>query len=509
MLDPTLRDAFMDEVIEDLQERSKSVEYRYDPVRWAQDVMGITLWSKQQEVLRSLVTHKKTAVKSCHAAGKSFLGAIAACWWVSTRPNSMVRSTAPTSYQVHEILWEYIRKFHAQYGLVGEINLKDEWKRPLYGTTVLVGSGKKPSDTNIHAFQGIHREDGVLTLIDEGCGVPTALYVASDAISTGRDDRVLAIGNPDDPDTEFGRIFGINNPTHDPDNPAWNLITISAFDTPNFTGESVPELVSRGLIQTKWVDERAAEWGEDSSRYKSKILAEFPDQSDDAFFKQAVIDKAWDTEIIDGDAMGILGVDVASSGGDRSVVALNRGGRIRVIDSWEHGDIVLSIDRIFDLAKRYGIKEIRLDAVGYGEAVAEQMRRDERLIDYRFVAIKGSYAAKDKAAHLNACAEQYDNLRKLMLQGKIDLDRFDTKVKDQLLAIKGLLTTKGQIQIESKESMRERGIKSPDELDAIVYSAADFDYLFHTGLPTGTKVFQELDDILGDSSGILELMTQF
>ena len=96
-----------------------------------------------------------------------------------------------------------------------------------------------------------------------------------------------------------------------------------------------------------------------------------------------------------------------------------------------------------------------------------------------------------------------------MLQGKIDLDRFDTKVKDQLLAIKGLLTTKGQIQIESKESMRERGIKSPDELDAIVYSAADFDYLFHTGLPTGTKVFQELDDILGDSSGILELMTQF
>ena len=55
MLDPTLRDAFMDEVIEDLQERSKSVEYRYDPVRWAQDVMGITLWSKQQEVLRSLL----------------------------------------------------------------------------------------------------------------------------------------------------------------------------------------------------------------------------------------------------------------------------------------------------------------------------------------------------------------------------------------------------------------------------------------------------------------------
>ena len=869
LFDPTLKQAILDEVVLDLQDRSKSVEYRHDPVRWAQDVLGVTLWSKQKEVLESIVTNKKTAVKSCHATGKTFSSAVAVCWWISTRPNSMVRSTAPTSYQVHELLWEEIRKMHAQAGLIGDVNLKDEWKRPLYGATVLVGSGKKPSDTNIHAFQGVHRPDGVLTVIDEAChddetevlthrgwllwkdvtahdefltwdtiddsvfyqkaerlisyhyegpmyyygggrqnslrpsgsvpgalavtpnhslvwrgasrgemlsewrrsdaqdmaldnryglktipwsgtlpdkytvpayvgtrknhhraplvfdirdwaeflgwfaseghvtknhtqigisqsqtanpenceriallldrmglsywrrpaqfeinskqlathlvstmgrtcdvkrlpeyvrdwppellsillnayvdgdgtrytkksqnvlytsnrmmaddlheaalktghnasmsrrklrgvssvplqdgrvitstrdgwviywsqtaepsfhkfsqastrvspyrgmvycatirgthtlftrrhgktmwsgncGVPQTLYTAADAISTGTEDRVLAVGNPDDPDTEFGNIFlrakdGL-----------WNLITVSAYDTPNFTGEFVPEIVSRGLIQPEWVEQRKAEWGEDSSRFKAKILAEFPDQSDDAFFKQSVIDRAYDTEITgELDVPGCFGIDVASSGNDYSVVAINRGGKIRILDSWNHGDISTSIDRIYDLSVRNGIKELRIDAVGYGEAVVQQMTKDERFAGYTIISVKGSYSPRDKAAHLNARAEQYDNLRKLMLQGKVDLDRTNTKVNDQLLAIKGFLTPRGQIQIESKEDMRARGVKSPDELDSIVYAAADFAYLLNPGLPTGTKVYQELDDILDGSDGILELMSQF
>jgi len=503
MFDPTLKRAMLDGVVADMQDRSKSVEYRDDPIRWAQDVLGVTLWSKQKEILQSIVQNKKTAVKSCHSIGKTFISAVAVCWWISTRPNSMVRSTAPTSYQVHELLWEEIRKMHAQHDLVGDVNLKDEWKRQLFGARVLVGSGKKPSDTNIHAFQGVHRPDGVLTVIDEGCSVPQTLYTAADAISTGDWDRVLAVGNPDDPETEFGRIFAQKNAV-------WNLMTVSAFDTPNFTGEPVPEIVSRGLIQPDWVEERKSEWGEDSSRYKSKILAEFPDQSDDAFFKQAVIDRAYDTEITDEMTVpGILGVDVASSGGDHSVIALNRGGKIRIVEKWNHSDIVKSIDTVFDTAKRFGVKQIRLDAVGYGEAVSQQMQHDPRLADYIFIPVKGSYAARDSAAHKNARAEQFDNLRLLMAQGKIDLDRTDQKVSDQLLGIKGFLTDKGQIQIESKPDMRARGVKSPDELDAIVYSAADFDYLFNKPLPTGTKIYEDLDSVLGGNFSVLDLMGSF
>ena len=125
------------------------------------------------------------------------------------------------------------------------------------------------------------------------------------------------------------------------------------------------------------------------------------------------------------------------------------------------------------------------------------------------MAIKGPYAPKDKAAHLNARAEQYDNFRKMMHRGQIDLDREDAAVAKQLLAIKGSLTPKSQIQIESKADMRARGVKSPDELDAMIYSAADFSYLVDDQLPTGTKVYQELDDILAGFDSVLDLLTQF
>jgi hypothetical protein len=202
-------------------------------------------------------------------------------------------------------------------------------------------------------------------------------------------------------------------------------------------------------------------------------------------------------------------VDVASSGGDHSVIALNQGGKTRIVEKWNHSDIVESINTIFDVAKRHGVREIRLDSVGYGEAVSQQMQHDKRLADYVFIPVKGSYAARDRAAHKNARAEQFDNLRLQMSQGKIDLDRTDEKLFDQLLGIKGFINAVGQIQIESKEDMRARGVKSPDELDAVVYACADFDYLFNKPLPTGTKIYEDLDSILGGNNAILDLMGSF
>lgn len=476
--------------IEELQRRSRDESYLWNPVKWAEEVLGLTLWSKQKEILDSLVNNKKTAVKSCHSIGKTFISAVAACWWVSTRPNSMVRSTAPTSYQVHELLWEEIRKFHAQHALVGRITQKDEWKRELYGTEVQVGSGKKPSDTNVHSFHGVHRPDGVLVILDEGCGVPQALYTAADAISTGAGDRVLAVGNPDDPDTEFGNIFARSASV-------WNLITVSAYDTPLFTGEEVPEIVSRGLIQPEWVEERREEWGDDSARFKSKILAEFPDQSSDAFFSQKAIDTAYDTDIeVDFDLPITIGVDIGGEGNDKSAIYSNKSGKVRKERVWTSGDVVETVDHIFDVAKRVGAQEIRIDGGGFGAAVVQAVARDERALDYIIIKVMGSFAPKNKAAHRNARAEQYDELRAGMLKGIIDLDRNDEDLAKQLLAIKYFITDQSNIQIESKKDMRSRGSHSPDELDAVVYAVMDTSHMFDIQ-PAKEHVYEDPEDIVG------------
>lgn len=44
--------------------------YLNDPVGWVRDTLGETLWSKQREIAESVRDHRRTAVKSCHDAGK-------------------------------------------------------------------------------------------------------------------------------------------------------------------------------------------------------------------------------------------------------------------------------------------------------------------------------------------------------------------------------------------------------------------------------------------------------
>jgi hypothetical protein len=60
----------------------------------------------------------------------------------------------------------------------------------------------------------------------------------------------------------------------------WHVETISAFDTPAYTGEKVPEDLLPLLVSPEWVEERKIRWGVTSPIYQSKVLGEFPDISD-------------------------------------------------------------------------------------------------------------------------------------------------------------------------------------------------------------------------------------
>lgn len=43
-----------------------------DPVLFATYVLGVDLWEREAEILRSIKSHRRTAVKACHGVGKTF-----------------------------------------------------------------------------------------------------------------------------------------------------------------------------------------------------------------------------------------------------------------------------------------------------------------------------------------------------------------------------------------------------------------------------------------------------
>jgi len=471
-------DSVLDGVIADLRQRSKKSEYLKDPALWAEEVLGKKMWSKQREIAKSIVDNTHTAVVSCNGAGKSGLAGMIAVWWVATHEPEEVAviCSAPTYVQISRVLFREIQdnfKLADKNGftLPGYITQSQEWK--LDDGTVMAW-GRRPADKDIiSSFQGIHRRY-VMVILDEAGGIPADLYVATEAVTNTEGARVLAIGNPDSRGTPFHKIFK--------EDPTWNKIKISAFDTPNFTGEDVPDALRPLLIQTAWVERQKISWGVESARYKSKILAEFPDEADNTFFSQSAIDKAIDTEIIeDMEQDAVLGVDLARFGEDDSVVYINRNGRCRKLEAWSKATAIESANRVHKLAVEHGVTEIRVDAAGLGGPVVDMLANlaNEK---YLVISMIGSAASPDKMRWLNARAHNYDMLREGMIDGRLDIDPDDKTLLDEMLMIQYKFSPKGAIQIESKDDMRSRGVKSPDNLDALVYATADLSHIISNPL---------------------------
>jgi hypothetical protein len=488
-------------VAEDYKSRAKMALYREDPVLWAKERINITLWSMQREIAAAMVVSDRIVVKSCHSIGKTYLAAIIVCWWIDTHPpmETLVVSTAPTANQVNKLLWEYIRVIHRENGLRGDVSEAAEWKSEQRD---VIGQGRKPSDTNISAFSGSHAKY-LLCVLDEAGGIPDVLWTGMRAITTGAFNRTLAIGNPDDPATEFGRIFLT-------DQKQWKKFTVSAFDTPNFTGEEVPQVIKDNLITPKWVEEARETWGEDDPRYQSKVLAEFPDMSENTMFPPKLLQQSIENVCVPTDQdRPVFGVDVARFGNDKTTVVMNWGGDLTVVDSWQGLDLVESAERIHNHAMRHGASEVRIDGAGLGAGVVDNLNRIS-ISNYLVFEMVGNAASPDLNKWVNARAFWHDYFRMLLRQNKVSLPDFyggkeradnDAKILyDELAGIRYKFGLRSALQIESKDEMRRRGFKSPDFSDACMYATAPLseatDPLAMSGLSIGDVVY---DDPMEDS----------
>lgn len=430
--------------------------HRADPAAWARERLDSHLWSKQVGICQSVATNRRTAVKSGHGVGKSWTAGMLAAWWIDTHPpgEAIVVSTAPTYKQVHAVLWEEIRRHHRNAGLPGKILGTDEWKID----DVLVGMGRKPADHDEHGFQGIHRRY-VLAILDEACGVPAPLWTAVEAITTNADARVLAIGNPDDPNTEFGKVCGPGS--------GWNVIRISTLDSPNFTGEQIPASLAPMLPSQEWVDDARKRWGVDSPLFRSKVEGEFPESSEDTLIPQRLIIAAQNRDLPPADPSS-LGVDVARFGTDRSIVYQRRGPHVRLWRDWAHAPTTETTGLVIEALRATGAAAAHVDGVGVGGGVVDQLAEQ----GYPALDMQAGGAAQDRERFINARAEWYWGLRERFESGDIDLDPDDDEAASQLAALRYTYDSRGRIKIESKDDMRKRGMPSPDRADGLMLAFA-------------------------------------
>lgn len=458
-----------------------------NPVGFIEEGLGETLWSKQREIAEALVTHQRVAVPAGHGGGKSHLSARLVAWWVSSHPvgTTLAVTIAPTHRQVRNIIWPHIRKTAAQAKLRGEV-LTQSWK--VNGDIVAYGFSPSPYDES--AAQGIHMPN-LLIIVDEAGGIGEVVGQALEALMTGGNTRLLLLGNPptDKEDSWFERSCN---------SPLYKTIPISAYDTPNFTGEETgmckscpahvaPHPVATHLVDQRWVDDVISEFGPDAPFVEARVWARFPRAVANKVIPFQWAEMAASNENpATGDTVR-LGVDVAADGGDEFVIAVQDGFSVRIAHNssgiQNHnavdvaGVVATHIEAAMALHAERGVQtpvHVKIDTIGVGWGVVSILSKwqEERQWKAKIIGVNVSERANDGDKFRNQRAEMWWNGRMLLQPDKDNRQDMHLNVDRPAMAQLSTPTFKsdsaGRIQIESKVEMKRRGMSSPDRAEAIL-----------------------------------------
>lgn len=442
-------------------------EERYpgDPIGFITEKLGEFMWRKQAEIVEAVAVHRRVAVQSCHGIGKSWTAAQLVAWWLGDHEpgDAFVVTTARTGAQVKAILWREIGRAHSRGHLPGRLN-QTEWWMQVGRNEEIVAFGRKPSDYDPDAFQGIHARY-VLIIIDEASGVPKALFDAAQTLMTNEACRILAIGNPDDPASHF--CMKILKPDS-----GWHLIRVDAFESPNFTDEEVPGGLRELLVGHLYVEEARRDWGEGSPLWQSKVRGLIPEDSSDG-----VIPLSWlkrcqqEREHEPAQLLPVeLGMDIGA-GGDWTVVrercGIKAGRTWRELTPEPSQAVALAMKAIRETAAT----SIKVDAIGIGWGIVGRLREviEEAGAGPVVHAVNVGESAID-ATRFPKLRDQiwWDLGHDLSQDGGWDLSDLDDATLAQLIAPRYKPDASGRIKIEPKDDTKKRLGRSPDDADALL-----------------------------------------
>jgi phage terminase large subunit len=473
--------------IEDISQETQEL-FRHgikDPIIFSRVLLQADLWDLQEKILRSVATKPRTAIKACHASGKTFLLAMAVLWYLARWEEAVVVTTAPTWNQVERLLWGEVHtalgrsRYPFPKPLKTEIHLGP--KRYAFGLSTSVTHQNRGV-----RFQGFHAEH-VLMILDEAPGIDQGIWEAIEGARAGGDVRVLAAGNPTITGGPYYDAFGANRE-------GWEAFTIGAFETPNLAGLKLTYTAADGkevtvgsgqrdlmeltedeldrnarpyLITKRWVKEKFHEWGPGHALWDSRVLGQFPAQGEDCLLPLSWLERAKNSDK-KGTGKACAGLDVAGPGEAETVLTIRRGPEILKIRAWPQedprGDVVAELKPYLDAGD---LEVVNVDSAGIGWYIHLHLKD----LKMPSVAVNVGTAARDTELHANLKAELYWALRMRAQAGDL-CGLGDEKTIGQLTTIRYKHNARGQIVIEGKDDARKRGVKSPDRAESVMLAFA-------------------------------------
>jgi len=355
----------------------------------------------------------------------------------------------------------------------------------------------------LSSFQGFHAPY-VLLVFDEATGVPHTTWTMGEGILTSSNVKFVAIGNPTSRLSEFYKCFT---------SPEWHKIQLNCFNSPNLIvngitnrAELVKEIdhvrslndfeaqarlksyqvVKPYLLSLKWVVSMGLprKWGIEHPLFISKVLGEFPKDSDGTLLPLGAVEDAMlRTYTPLPTDRKVLGVDIARFGSDATVLTALHGYKWISRRQMIKQDTNEVAGQIIEQNRTEGPYDvIVLDETGIGGGVVDllnEARRNDligRNTEIRGVQFGAAVECDggEECTHKDCQKSKYVNLKARMfgllrddLKSNLCLPHEDVYL-EELPTIRYAFDSKGRMVIESKDEYKKRtGRKSPDDADSL------------------------------------------
>ena len=450
-----------DEILEDLSK----------PSAFAANVLGINLYDWQRRVLRDLEQRDcRVALRAANGSGKtSTVIASILIWHALVFPRSIAVTTAGVFRQVESQLWPSLRNHIAKLGGAWEVTSGEiRYLHPNGNTSRIIGY----SATDPGRAEGWHAEDHeyhpLLMVVDEAKTVADPLF---EAISRCQPTRLLIASSPGGTSGAFYRAF-----TKEAN--MWSKHAVTAFDCPHITQKQIDEITQR--------------YGEKHPLTRSMIYGEFVDiGAESLVINLNQLQNCHNSPPRFRPGLRIAGVDFAA-GGDQNVICISDGNKILPMIAWREKDTMAAVGRFIVEFKKAGLEanNIYADASGMGMVMCDALAESGWTVN----RVNFGGTAYDNNAYTNRSAEMWYGMAKKIEDAEIILPE-DEDLTAQLTCRRTITNSKGKLGVESKDSMRARGIASPDRADALALclssSNVGLDLTFQIERPTW-KSLQEM-----------------
>ncbi len=486
-------------------QRLRDVWRRY-PVIYARQRLGLNPTRQQREMMEAIAPPgAHVTVRSGHGIGKTSALSALIWWHLECFDFCRIPCTAPTASQLFLVLWaelsKWVRRADEQskvnglddaFALSRLFNINQERAFDPSASNEWFAVARTARKENPDALQGFHASDLIVTdddkvvqrsgsggalmfVIEEASGVPDQIFEAAQGALSSKDARLIMVGNP-------VRSTGFFADSH--------MRSRSSYTALHFSGADSP------LVEKDYYEKLAKKYGPTSNVVRVRWAGEFPKQDDDVLIPLELVELALlrDPQPTEQEQGGVLGVDVARFGDDRTTFVYRTGRWVRHVEVHGKIDTMATVGHASRLNDRFKPKIINVDVDGVGGGPADRMKELR-------MPVRGVHALE--AATMRPQTRKPGRFSERAPQFRFDRQELKPQTTKEFMwlemcnwfadseptfsgcdrelaqdlageaaTVKYSFDSTGRIFIERKEELKRRGLRSPDLADALALTFA-------------------------------------